>query len=268
MIKRLVLSLSMILLLMIIPLNVYGEEKKVKKVQVGGEQHLQFKVSATASTADYRYRTKGWNIKAVFGSKSFSDFYKDGQLEGTSSDTLVSLPLEDILVTIGVTDEYLSQGGVLKLDAGQIILYHGAETEPRYNSYDGIISGILDRYGIPWGPSTVEDLKSYYSLSIDFDPVKSSSPIPKISDTSGRVYPPNVRVYGKVGETLTFYGDKSWFPEAAQKKIYVWQWKKASSSSWNNGPQGEGRTVFTLTVDEETKYDVRLGVTDELEEVK
>lgn len=153
-----------------------GGEDKVCLEEINGEQYLVFEVDATGSSANYKYRTKGWHVKAVF-TDDYGDvvyqnsfFLQDSQLEGKSTPSIVKIKLADVFQG-KIPEEFFTCKGYIELNAGQLILVKGKETQPIYDSYDGIVNGIRKRYGIEWSTQSKKDLKTYYDLKIDFNPL-------------------------------------------------------------------------------------------------
>lgn len=174
------------------PITIYaapGTSDKNSKVQVlwgDGDngrdpniQYLVFDVSATPSDARYRYSVKGWNVKAEFvvdgQVKTISGFYENDSSVGRTGGE-VWLKLKDVLNSIGVTGEYEKLDGTLYLDAGIVILVDGKETAPRYNTYSGIVNGLISRYGVSWSKHTIEDLKTFFGLNYTFAPIAEEPP--------------------------------------------------------------------------------------------
>ncbi len=83
---------------------------------------------------------------------------------------VVYLPISDIYQFLGVTEEYYRQGGTVRFDAGQIIVYNGQETQPIYDSFTAINNGIRQRYGVSWSSSAQRDLRTYYNHVLKVKP--------------------------------------------------------------------------------------------------
>lgn len=161
--------------------NTSNSAGRIKVVKGDGDngrdpniQYLLFNVSATPSDARYRYSVQGWNVKAEFKvdgqAKTISGFYENDSSIGRTGGE-VWLKLKDVLNSIGVTGEYERLDGSLSLDAGIAILVDGKETTPRYNTYSGIVNGIVSRYGVSWSKRTIDDLKTFFDLNYTFEPI-------------------------------------------------------------------------------------------------
>ncbi len=166
----------LLLLAMVIPVFYYPEiafadDNRIRIEKLNGKQYLVFNVSATQSTARYRYRTKGWNIKAKFDNGYSKNFYFDSfEFTETATGNQVSMLLEEVLTAGGISRETLAYGGSLEVGARQVILVDGRETSPVYNEQGDIIYAIKARYGIEWSQQTQSDLMTYHGLKLYFDP--------------------------------------------------------------------------------------------------
>lgn len=157
------------------------KERKVDIELIDGKQFAKIAVTGNTGSSGLRYRTKGWWIQASFGGKDFPSsgqkFYTDSDLEGKNGSMVVYIPLSvkgkgktPIYEFLGVPEEYYRQGGIVRFEAGQIIVHNGQETSPTYDSFNGINNGIRNRFGVSWPSSAQNDLKTYYNHRLNVKP--------------------------------------------------------------------------------------------------
>lgn len=158
------------------PIFAGGEGSIDDKVEIDdfngdGIQTFRFYVAATASNAKFKYKTVGWNVKITpNGKQTYTGRY---DFSFTSVDEkVVDLPLEEMFDCANVPDIDREIGGMIEVDAIQVIMVNGRKTYPEYtNSASNIINGIKNRYGIEWNDTTKDDLVTYYDNIEAYQPV-------------------------------------------------------------------------------------------------
>ncbi|QUI25921.1 hypothetical protein HZI73_26270 (plasmid) [Vallitalea pronyensis] len=166
---------------------------------------FRFKVSATASSSKYRYKTIGWKMKFTPEGKTQSSVGTMPYTFESVSQDLVDIELEDIFDKTNLPDEDKMRGGVIEIDAIQIITIYGVpmgyDNKPvdpnkilgwendtqiildnnsntslgnqRVKIFTDDSSGILGGlpHGLSWSDNTKGDLTSYYDKKDVYPPL-------------------------------------------------------------------------------------------------
>lgn len=179
---------------------------EITKDEDSGIPVFRFQVSATSSNAKYKYKTIGWKTKFTPEGKSEPSIGMMPYTFESISQNTVDIKLEDIFNRTNLSDEDKLRGGVIEVDAIQIITLYGVpmayDKKPvdsntiigwendtqilldnnantsldkrRVQLFTDDASGIINGlpHGIPWGGTTKnEDLPSYYDKIYDYPPL-------------------------------------------------------------------------------------------------
>ncbi|WP_113675844.1 hypothetical protein [Vallitalea guaymasensis] len=178
--KKIIVYMLIFIILVVKPYYVYGgaggSTNKANIVKIDNIQYFQFKVSATASTAKYKYKTIGWKIRVKpRGEKQ--EYIGEYEFSFSNvSQELVSIALEEMFDSINLPQEYREVGGDIHVDAVQTILINGVTDGSRHTDEpSNILNGLPN--GLKWSAATQKDLKSYYNIEEVYDPVSEIVPM-------------------------------------------------------------------------------------------